>query len=364
MSLYRIHSTKAIVTIIATVLLLCMGQDIQAQPATEKEDRLLIILNGSASMQQPWTKDTNSYHAATEIIWQLATALHEANEQVSTGLRLYGHQYSIDQHTCADTRMEVPPGKDNQARLYLRLQDISPKGEGSLTYALQKSYEQDFTDTGRYRYSLLIVTDTSKSCTGNPCAVLDDIRKTYRPYKLYMVILTSKTGTKEQSCYDRGYTLTNSEQAAKAIEEIVSDFPKAREKEYFEPVTMHRQQPEDNWQTTKKEMPEKQPEATATQMVKSPANDVVIRKQSHITTDTPEYGYINLLYTRLPSTLGLYRLEKGWGARKVTIPGFPGKPSQRVKIPEGNYQLICNGAVPDTVKFFIKKNMITDVQLR
>ncbi len=362
MRLFPIHSTHAIVTTIATVLLLCTGQAIHAQTTKEKEDRLLIILNGAASMQQPWITDTDRYQAAINIIWRLANTLHEANQEVSTGLRLYGHQYSTGQHICADTRMEVPPGKDNQARLYLRLQDITPKGEGSLAYALQKSYEQDFTDTARYRYSLLVVTDTTKSCEGDPCATLDKFRETYRPYKLYAILLANQPVTGTPSCYDRAYTVANSEQAAKAIREIVSDFPKGKKPEFFQPAAPRRQQATDNWQTAKKEAPEKKPEVAAVPTKNIPAKEVVIKEQSRITTDTPEYGYINLLYTSLPSTLSLYRLGKGWGISKVTIPGFPGKSGQRVKIPEGSYQLLYNNAT-DTLTFFIKKNMITDVKL-
>jgi hypothetical protein len=92
-------------------------------------------------------------------------------------------------------------------------------------------------------------------------------------------------------------------------------------------------------------------------------SQVIIRKKSRITTDSVPivaYGYIKLLYTSVPRNFILYCIKDNT-MQRVNETVQQGK---RVKLATGNYHLVSsNGNGTDTVRFFIREKMITDVRL-
>jgi len=343
------------------ISLACISQMVWAQV---KEDRILIVLDGSASMLQSWDEGQTACEAAAEFISKLAGDMHVHNSNVGFGLRLYGHQYHREQQICNDSRKEVSFSKDNDAQLYLRLQDIRPKGQGSLAYALEQASTLDITDTQYYRYSILVIRDTSTKCSHDGCVSLKEIQKRFPFYRTYEVVFYKGSNANRNNCYDQNFSIGNEQEAANTVVTILSDFPKAT-KQYNFPVTETKKNQEELYFK-----PARQKNTLADTIVvevntqkPDTSSAVIISKKSRITTDSmpiEAYGYINLLYTSARCNFVLYRIRDN-AMQRINEAILPGK---RTKLAAGNYHLVySNGNNTDTLRFFIKKRMITDVRM-
>src|SRR5207245_1578115 len=92
-----------------------------AQPAITpegmKQPRILILLDGSSSMLQPWGKDLVRFSAAGKVVLSLMDSIYKVNNQVEFGLRVYGHQSPAQENNCTDTRQEVMFSKNNLTQM-------------------------------------------------------------------------------------------------------------------------------------------------------------------------------------------------------------------------------------------------------
>jgi Ca-activated chloride channel homolog len=214
-------------------------------------------MDASAPMLGDWDTKQSKYEAAIKFISKLAGEMHGHNDRVGFGLRVYGHQYNSAQHRCHDSRKEVPFSKDNHAQLYLRLKDIRPKGQGSLSYALEKSNVMDITDTHLYRYSILVLKDTNTVCSDDGCMHLKEIQSRYPIYKTYEVLLYQGVAAQLNDCYGQNFSIANEQEAANTVATILNDFPKAA-KQYLFPATDTKKKQDENYlsQPSQKTAPE------------------------------------------------------------------------------------------------------------
>lgn len=196
-----------------------------AHADTSKVHRVLILLNGSANMNNAWQGDTR-YNAASDFITGLAGKMYDRNVTVEIGLAVYGAQYNLSQNRCNDYRREAPFERDNRTRLELRLADIKPKGKGSFNYAMAQVLKE-FTDTAKYQYSIIVVSDSSTQCGSDHCAWQAGIPL----YKTYFAGIGS---VPMYNCYDRVFQLTDNDAIAQTIHKILPDFPQlVQEGEYW-----------------------------------------------------------------------------------------------------------------------------------
>ncbi len=169
-----------------------------AQTEIVKQPRILILLDGSSSMNYEWTKGESRFHTASRIILALMDSMYKVNKNVEFALRVYGHQYPSQQNNCYDTKMEVMFSKDNIDQMGMRLDNLHAIGVSPIAYSLKEAAEWDFSSPHLNTYSLILVTDGAESCGGDICAVVKELldkKIEFKPYILSLVDNVSlKTG--------------------------------------------------------------------------------------------------------------------------------------------------------------------------
>jgi hypothetical protein len=330
--------------------------------AAEKEDRILLVVNGGFSMKDRWEDSLTRYEAATLFISRLSERMNEENAHIGFGLRLYGHQYKRAELNCMDTRKEVPYSKDNGAQLYLRLKDIEPKGHGSIKYTIEQALENDMPDTGTYRYSLVFLTDSITSCSGDPCILFPARFWKERFYKTFVVNLGTQI---MQSCIENQMQLIEYKQVLPIVERIIKDFPSRKHPDNFKNGPLKQQAVEVTQGRKQKEIVEpayiyksKLMQGTGQTKISS----VQIRSKSNITTDTLYYGFLNLINDYPSISMTLYKVNRG----QVSDKSLQINPVNKTRLPIGSYELVFDktGSGQRTIQFIIKRNMITDVRLK
>ena len=147
----------------------------------DKQPRILILLDGSSSMVDKWHNGKSRYKAAEDVILALMDSMYKINKNVEFGLRVFGHQHSVTEKNCYDTKNEVMFGKNNIDQMGLRLEDIKPFGITPIAYAIRKAAEEDMQEEYKNIYSLILITDGGESCGGDIC----DVVKTLLERKIY-----------------------------------------------------------------------------------------------------------------------------------------------------------------------------------
>ena len=174
------------------LMLALWGGTARAQPRGSegpRQPRILILLDGSSSMLQPWEKVTRFKEAAA-IISSLIDSIYSVNAGVEFGLRVYGHQSPAQEANCTDTRQEVMFSKNNAVQMALRLASLHPYGVSPIAYSLKEAADNDLLDEARNAYSIILITDGGESCGGDICATVQSLiaRKIYfRPYIISLV---------------------------------------------------------------------------------------------------------------------------------------------------------------------------------
>ncbi len=159
------------------VLLLFLSQSLFAQTLQDEErtTRILFVFDASASMLQKW--DMNSglkSDEAKEILTKIIDSLDNV-PNVEVGLRVYGHQFTVPENNCEDTKLEAPFAVRNGAYIKARLAQIKFRGITPIAYSLMKA-ANDFPDT-LGRNIIILLTDGDESCEGNPCEVVKELQR-------------------------------------------------------------------------------------------------------------------------------------------------------------------------------------------
>lgn len=149
------------------------------------QSRVLILFDESSSMIESWAGGKEKYKAGAELINKLVDSVYAVNSEVEFGLRVFGHQHTVDEHNCYDTKTEVPFSKDNRTQIALRLADIHPLGVTPIAYSLEQAAQYDLVDVAHNVYSIILITDGGESCGGDICTVMARLMKEkvfFRPY--------------------------------------------------------------------------------------------------------------------------------------------------------------------------------------
>jgi hypothetical protein len=187
--------------------------------------RILIILDQSSSMIQPWAGGREKYKAARELILRLMDSVYNVNNQVQFGLRVFGHQHTVPENDCYDTKSEVAFSTDNKSQMFLRLEDIRPLGVTPITFALKEAAEKDIIDEEHYVYSIILITDGGESCGGDLCEVMKTLIKSKVYFKPYIVSLENDPALKiTYACMGDYLQVTSNPDIPKAVSTIVESF--------------------------------------------------------------------------------------------------------------------------------------------
>lgn len=196
-----------------------------ANPDGLRQPRILILLDGSSSMVQPWGKSSQRFTAAAKVITSLMDSIYQVNGSVEFGLRVYGHQSSVDQHDCYDSQLEVPFSKDNRTQMMLRLASIKPVGVSPIAYSLKQAAMKDLVNDARNAYSIILITDGGESCGGDICDVVKTLvaqKIFFKPYILSMV--DYKPLEEQYACLGKYLQVAQESDMAPAISTIVDAY--------------------------------------------------------------------------------------------------------------------------------------------
>lgn len=205
--------------LLATVHGYAQGYNNNTQP------RVLILLDKSSSMINLWDGGRQKSKVANELILRLMDSIYVVNRDVEFSLRVFGHQYTVAENNCRDTRNEVPFRKDNRLQMEYRLDDIQPLGVTSIAYSLQEAAENDLVDVTRNAYSIILITDGGESCGGDICAVMRKLAASKVFFRPYIVSLEGAEGLKSSyDCMGDYLEVTKQNDIPVAVSKIVNAF--------------------------------------------------------------------------------------------------------------------------------------------
>lgn len=211
--------------VILSIFLLVWSLSGWGQAALNTQPRILILLDKSSSMVQPWEGGRVKTKVADELILKLMDSIYAVNREVEFSLRVFGAQYSVADNNCRDTKNEVPFAKDNRLQMEYRLDDLKPLGVTSIAFALQEAADKDLVDVNNNAYSIILITDGGESCGGDICAVMRKLEKSKVFFRPYIVNLeSSATLRASYACMGDYLEVTKSGDIKVAIGKIVEAF--------------------------------------------------------------------------------------------------------------------------------------------
>lgn len=188
--------------------------------------RILFLLDASYSMNKAWAGGTR-WQTAVKTMYELTDSLTSL-PNVEFAVRVYGHQYSLRDNNCSDTRLEMAFGNVNATSIRKKLSAIQPNGVTPMAYSLEKCAN----DFNRFRDEpsrnfLIIITDGEESCGGDPCAATQMLQQNNIILKpIVLGIQLPEILHQKFACIGDFVNTNNStelnEQLKKAVEETVS----------------------------------------------------------------------------------------------------------------------------------------------
>lgn len=139
--------------------------------AQETPINVLFVVDGSSSMLKKWGKE-DKWTIAERSLLRMADSLTTMYDNLQFGLRVYGHQSLPIDNDCFDSELKLPIGNHTVAKLKDRLISVNPKGITPLAYTLEQT-KQDFAGLEGQKNILVLITDGSESCLGDPCEILE-----------------------------------------------------------------------------------------------------------------------------------------------------------------------------------------------
>lgn len=212
--------------IVAVILLLiCLGGPSysQVRPNGNGEEdkpltRILFLFDASQSMMGRWQSDLK-INKAREILSNVLDTL-KTMDNLEVALRVYGHQYNYPPKVCTDTKLEVPFGADNIAKIRDRLRSLRPRGTSPIAKSLELT-AGDFPECDNCRNIIILITDGIEECEGDPCEVSRFLQKEGIALKPFVVGI-GRNFEEAFDCVGTYFDASNEIQLGKALTAIIS----------------------------------------------------------------------------------------------------------------------------------------------
>ena len=204
------------------LLFLVFNSHCQTVPKYEPPDtRILFIFDASQSMAGYWEKSRKIDIARKTLISIIDSLEHLEN--ISMALRLYGHQSPVPPQNCDDTRLEVPFGKDNAARIRQELRFVIPKGTTPIAYSLKMGAKDFPPGCDNCRNIIILITDGIEACDGDPCAESFELQRSGIVLKPFVIGIGIDEGFKETfDCIGHYYNAAREEKFNEVMEVVIS----------------------------------------------------------------------------------------------------------------------------------------------
>lgn len=190
-----------------------------------KPTRILFLVDASSSMTYNWMGTEKRMATTGRLISAIVDSLTEKNPRIEFGLRLIGSQYPSQNKVCTDTKLEVPFGTFNGTNIVKnKARTIKPYGFTPIAYSLQKAAEEDFVQSDKYNYSIILITDGGESCNGDICAIMQQLLAKKISFKPYILSLVKDQVLENQyACLGTYINILEPEDFEVAINKIIDD---------------------------------------------------------------------------------------------------------------------------------------------
>lgn len=166
--------------------------------AAEPTQDLEIMLDASGSM---WgqIKGEPKITIAKNVLTQLVDGL-KTRQDLALAVRVYGHQSPQKNRNCQDTKLEVPFGPPDAAKVGGLIKRINAQGQTPIAYSLSQS-KNDFDLKAKRKRTIVLITDGMESCGGDPCAAAKELAASGIDVTLHVVGFDLQKGELERlSC--------------------------------------------------------------------------------------------------------------------------------------------------------------------
>jgi von Willebrand factor type A domain len=216
---------RLVYAILLVLLAASLNRAVCQSKAEIVQSRILILLDESSSMNEKWNGGKEKFKVARDIIMRLMDSVYFFNPDVEFSLRVFGHQHTVQENNCYDTRNEVAFSKNNATQMELRLLDIHPLGVTPIAFALQEAADKDITDVAHNAYSIILITDGGESCGGDLCNVMRTLILNKVFFIPYIVGLEDAPELKTAyQCMGNLLKVTKDDDIGKAIATIVGGY--------------------------------------------------------------------------------------------------------------------------------------------
>ncbi len=138
---------------------------------------LYVIYDSSNSMWAPLPDGQRKYEAARSAVSKFVAG-QPAERNIA--MRVYGARSKDD---CRDSRLMVPMAADNQHAIVETVNSIRPTGQTPMEYSLRETLR----DLDGAPADILVVTDGIESCDADPCALLNEWRRSNVNVRVHIV---------------------------------------------------------------------------------------------------------------------------------------------------------------------------------
>jgi Ca-activated chloride channel family protein len=182
--------------------------------------RILFLFDASNSMYAKLDND-NRINSAKKVVSRIIDSL-QYQPRVEVALRVFGHRSPTPMRDCKDTKLEVPFGPGNHAKITQFIQTIRPKGTTPIAYSLLQSAE-DFPKEPGVRNIIVLITDGIEECEGDPCAVSEALQRNGVILKPFIIgIAGTELFKKAFDCVGRYYDANTEESLQNVLNIVIS----------------------------------------------------------------------------------------------------------------------------------------------
>jgi Mg-chelatase subunit ChlD len=161
-------------------------------PAISLNDRGLEVIFDASNSMWGQIDGTPKITIAKDTVRDVMTGFPE---DFHVALRVYGHQYSRDQHNCEDSELLIPLGTGNVDEIRDAIERFKPKGQTPLGF----SVEQVPADFGEFQgeRAVVLITDGIESCNGDAATAARGFQEEGRHRPVHVIGFGFEPGQEE-----------------------------------------------------------------------------------------------------------------------------------------------------------------------